>query len=162
MRLDNLDNFLATVFLWKTLWLIPLINLGCISLKTSWAEDFSPARMASSTFRTYPLTEFFLPNLTDVLRTVCRTRFLAEALLAILNQSLSSIRNGWIYIREGAVRQGLGAILIMYSFQKALGRDFKKYSYDTFSISFIFDLYLEHFSIFMILRFWLSVPTKLW
>ena len=41
---------------------------------------------------------------------VCRTRFLAEALLAIFNQSISSIRNGWIYIREGAVRQGLGAI----------------------------------------------------
>ena len=79
--------------------------MGCISLKTSWAEDFSPARMASSTFRTYPLTEFFLPNLTDVLRAVCRTRFLAEALLAIFNQSISSIRNGWIYIREGAVRQ---------------------------------------------------------
>jgi len=80
---DNLDIFLAAVFLERMFFATPRINSGCATLYASAAAFASPPLIAASTFFTHVRMRLLRDVLISLRRALVRILFFAEAWFAI-------------------------------------------------------------------------------
>ena len=105
MRADRRDTLRAAVFFLRTPLVTPRMISGCAACRAACAALLSPVAMVSSTFFTHVRMRLRRLRFTAVCRSVCRTRFFAEAIFAMIFPSSPEPGRVPVFIAAPAARQ---------------------------------------------------------